>query len=105
MTTSLKKAPEVTLWGFRFVYRLDTISFLATANISYAVTKIKYSLLPPLIYICSLTSTTSTKAFFLPLVAVPVPLLSLPVVSAPVLSLHEAVALGLGASGSRQAFH
>ena len=31
MTTSLKKAPEVTLWGFRFVYRLDTISFLATA--------------------------------------------------------------------------
>ena len=36
MTTSLKKAPEVTLWGFRFVYRLDTISFLATAIIAYA---------------------------------------------------------------------
>ena len=43
MTTSLKKAPEVTLWGFRFVYHSDTISFLATASISYAVTKIKYS--------------------------------------------------------------
>ena len=36
MTTSLKKAPEVTLWGFQFVYRLDTISFLATAIIAYA---------------------------------------------------------------------
>ncbi len=35
-TISLKKAPEVTLWGFSFVYRLDTISFLVAVIIAHA---------------------------------------------------------------------
>ncbi len=45
MTASPKKAPEVTLRGFGFVYRLDTASFLADAIIPYESVKCKYSLL------------------------------------------------------------
>ena len=57
MTTSLKKAPEVTLWGFRFVYHLDTISFFATSSVSQIPRNVKDG------WICPLSGLTKTAYF------------------------------------------
>ena len=44
MTTSQKKPQRCDLWGFCFVYHLDTISFLATVSIAYSDSLFKYSM-------------------------------------------------------------